>query len=84
MLLKPEVCTPENHKVWGQCLPADHLLKEHDYCKGQVELHSMNMEQSIANELLELHCRITELEEENESLNFLLIRFVFLDHILDS
>ena len=62
------VCTPENHKVWSQCLPADHPLKGHDYCKGQVDLQSMNMEPSIVTELQELHCRIKELEEENENL----------------
>lgn len=50
---------------------ADHPLKEHDYCKGQVDLQSLNVvEQSIVNELLELHYRIKELEEENKKTPF--------------
>ena len=67
--------------MWSQCLPADHPLKEHDYCKGQVDLQSMNMEQSVVNELLEVHCRIKELEEENENLRSkcLLLEQVRLD-----
>ena len=67
--------------MWGQCLPADHPLKEHDYCKGQVDVQSMNMEQSIVNELLEVHSRIKELEEENENLRSkcLLLEQVRLD-----
>ncbi|KAL9982931.1 hypothetical protein ACROYT_G005046 [Oculina patagonica] len=65
---KPKICTPEKHKLWSQCLSADHPLKEHDYCKGQVDIWSLNVEQSIVNELLQLHCRVKELEEENEKL----------------
>ena len=67
--------------MWSHCLPTDHPLKEHDYCKGQVDLQSMNIEQSIVNELLELHCRVKELEEENENLRSkcLLLEQVRLD-----
>ena len=49
-------------------MPADHPLKEHDYCKARGDLKSLNVEQSVVNELSELHCRIKELEEENEKL----------------
>ena len=62
-------------------MPADHPLKEHDYCKGQVDLQSLNVKQSIVDELLELHCRIKELEGENEKLRSkcLLLEEVRLD-----
>ena len=62
-------------------MPADHPLKEHDYCKGQADLQSLNVEQSIVNELLELHYRIKELEEENKKLRSkcLLLEEVRLD-----
>ena len=62
-------------------MPADHPLKEHDYCKAQVDLKSLNVEQSVVNELSELHCRIKELEEENEKLRSkcLLLENVRLD-----
>ncbi|KAL9978094.1 hypothetical protein ACROYT_G015575 [Oculina patagonica] len=65
---KPEICTAGKHKLWSQCLSADHPLKEHNYCKGQVDIWSLNVEHSILNELLQLHCRVKELEEENEKL----------------
>lgn len=47
-------------------MPAGHPLKEHDYCKGQVDLGSLNVEQSIVSERSQLHCGVKELEEENE------------------
>ena len=62
-------------------MPANHPLKEHDYCKSQVDLQSLNVEKSIVDELLELHCRIKELEKENKKLRAkcLLIEEVGLD-----
>ena len=62
-------CTPENHKVWSQCLSADRHLKEQDYCKGQEDLQSMNVKQFLVNELLELHYRFKGLEKENENMH---------------
>ena len=48
-------CIPENHEVWSQCLPADHPSKEHDDCKGQDDLQSMNVKQFPGNARTALH-----------------------------
>lgn len=43
-------------------------MKEHDYCKSQIDPESVNVDQSIVDEMLLLNKRIADLEKENDSL----------------
>lgn len=54
--------------MWGTCLASNHILKQHDYCKAQVDPESLNIDKKITDELSKLHQRIAELEEENDYL----------------
>ena len=66
--LKQPVPTVEDHKIWGICLPSDHCLKAHDYCRGQVDPQSLTVDKSIADEMSALYQKVASLEEENNEL----------------
>ena len=62
------VFTIEEHVIWGQCLPLDHALKEHDYCRAQIDPDSLRVGDSFIKELSRLQRKVKELEDENGKL----------------
>lgn len=63
------VFTIEEHVIWGQCLPLDRALKEHDYCRAQIDPDSLRVGDSFIKELSRLQRKVKELEDENGKLH---------------
>ena len=66
--------------MWGTCLPSDHSLKAHDYCKGQVDPQSLRVDKSIVDGISALYQKVASLEEENNELR---TRCLTLENIKD-
>lgn len=58
----------DDHEIWGACLPIEHPLKEHDYCKSQVDPKSRELSDDILHELTSFQSKVIELENENQKL----------------
>lgn len=55
-------------EIWGACLPIEHPLKEHDYCKSLVDHKSIELSDDILQELTSLQSKVNELRNENQQL----------------